>query len=450
MVLASRRLVAKALCFKWPLSCLIFTGMLMIVGCESEEPPLAKIHPLYENYDEYFNALTSLGDFNGVILVEQRGEPVILKAYNISTDTTGSLHVTTTSQFDIHSVSKLMAHYLFLQLVGKGVLSTKDKLSRFIPDFPRGDEISMQMLIEHKSGLPRELTHIDGPAIDLDVEQMVEQIKHEELLFEPGSEVQYSNLGYQLLYYIIGRVNGSAFEDFLANALFIPLRMNSSGAHFHDRQNNLRALAANHEVDGDTIVWVENILDDEFKQARIYSTAEDLIRLLREFQKEPLAHGLAEDSIIQHSGGSDGVRAHVYCDLKSQSSFVLLSNFDGIPFNKTIADMINILEGNSYDIPKAINRVPVAIEPPLLPLYIGNYHFADMNDLALRVALEGDRLIVFQEDELIANLMAENDSVFFADPSAPESFEFVANDKGSYNVLMGWRGVKLLGVREEN
>lgn len=430
----------------------ILACTLLFSSCKQNPPIESKSTEkqtiLQEQFEEYFSALTSLGKFNGVISVSQNGEAVIHKAYNLKTNPKHSLYVTEDSQFDIHSVSKLMAYYLILQLEKEGKIQQHDKLHKFLPNFPRGEEITIEMLLEHRSGLPRELSKFEGDLIDLEVAQIVDLVQQETLIFEPGEDVQYSNLGYQLLYAIIGKLTDGSFEDCLISELFMPLELNSSGAHFYTKQKNIKNLAANHELDAAAIVQVDNILEDEFKQARIYSTAEDLTRLLQVFQTNPIAHQMAKDSVIQHSGGSDGVRAQVYLDLKTNTSFVLLTNFEGIPFQKTIKDMISMIEGKPYDVPKKLNRQSIPLEDDFLKRYKGTYVFADMNNLELRVEVEDGRLILFQDGEIAGKLVAENKTTFFENPSDEESFEFIANEQGGYDVLMGWKGVKLPGVKK--
>lgn len=423
--------------------------ILLLPNCQQPKaPPITPEHlPLSEQFDEYFQALTDLDQFNGVIYVTKNGSEVIHKAYNLSDDPQSSLHVSTQSQFDIHSVSKVMVKYLIFKMQEAREIRLQDNLQQFIPDFPSGEKITIAMLLDHSSGLPRELEDFEGNELDLSIEEIVDKIKQEKLLFDPGTDKQYSNPGYQLLYYIVGKIKETSFEQYLEDELFSPLKMNDSGAHFYTEAKNIKNLAANHEVKEDTIIRIENILENEFKPARIYSTAADLIKMLDAFQKDPVSTSMTEDSLIQQSGGSDGIRAHIYADLKTNTNFVLLCNFDGIPFQQTIRDMINILEKKPYQVPKELNRQSVNIKKEVLQKYQGTYYFPDMN-ISLVIEVGQDKLIVFQNEKIAGELSAENDSTFFEDPKAPESFEFKLNDQGKYDVLMGWRGVKVKGIRE--
>ena len=432
-----------------PSKYLIPVFILLLSNCQQpKEPPITPGHlTLSEQFEEYFQALTGLDQFNGVIYVSKNGSEVIHKAYNLNANRQSSLHVSRESQFDIHSVSKVMVKYLIFKMQEAKEIGLQDNLLHFIPDFPSGEKITIAMLLDHSSGLPRELGDFEGNELDLSMEEIIDEIKQEKLLFEPGTDKQYSNLGYQLLYYIVGKIKETSFEQYLTDELFLPLKMNDSGAHFFTEEKNIKTLAANHEVKEDTIIRINNILENEFKSARIYSTAADLIKMLEAIQMDPVSKSMTEDSLIQQSGGSDGIRAHIYADLKTNTNFVLLCNFDGIPFQQTIRDMINILESKPYDIPKELNRQSVSVKKEILQKYQGTYYFPDM-DISLGIEAGQDKLIVFQNGKIAGELSAENDSTFFEDPKAPESFEFKLNDQGEYDVLMGWRGVKVKGIRE--
>ncbi len=429
---------------------IIFT-IFFFIACKHDHTVddihLSNTDPLTLKIDEYFEALTQLGKFNGVIAISKDQKLIHLKAYNSSHDKNSSLRVNQNSQFDIHSISKIMAHYLILKMDQNGKLSINDPISKYYPEFPNGDNITIDMLIKHQSGLPREFESFSGKKIELSKHQLVELIKKEQSIFPPGEQVQYSNLGYQLLYSIFDEINGQSFEQYLIDELFSPLKMKASGSHFYSNASTPKNLAANHEMTEDTFERVDNILEDEFKQARIYSCAKDLITLLDNFQNDTLSNGMAKKDIIAHSGGSDGIRAHVQTNLDDKISFVLLCNFDAIPFNQAIEDMTKMVENKPYEVPKALNRKSVDVSTEILNKYKGTYTFPDMQKLVLLIDVKDGQLMVQQVGDDPSILYAENDSVFFPDPEAPESFEFISNENVEFDMLMGFRGVKLPGHR---
>ena len=143
--------------------------------------------------DDYLTALTSLNKFNGVLLAAKNDTLLLKKEYNIYDNPDSSSFVKIDHQFDIHSVSKLMTHYLVEKLKQKDLLETNETIDKFYPDFPKGDLITIEMLLDHSSGLPRELQNLTKNEIDLTSDEIVNLAKSETLLFEPGTDNQYSN-----------------------------------------------------------------------------------------------------------------------------------------------------------------------------------------------------------------------------------------------------------------
>ena len=94
-----------------------FLLFILFISCQENNDQSApnNLPPepgLYEKIDEYFSALNELDKFNGVIYASKNGAEIIHKAYNLDPSESSTTYVSPESQFDIHSVSKLMAHYL--------------------------------------------------------------------------------------------------------------------------------------------------------------------------------------------------------------------------------------------------------------------------------------------------------------------------------------------------
>ncbi|MDF2156691.1 serine hydrolase domain-containing protein [Algoriphagus sp. CAU 1675] len=400
-----------------------------------------------DSVDTYFSKLTALKQFNGVVLAYQGDEVILHQAYNLQGDTSSTL-VTTESQFDIHSVSKLMTHYLLVQLESEGNLSMDQTLDAFIDEFPQGDQITLQMLLDHRSGLPRELTHLEGEEIDLTPTEIIALAKKEPLLFEPGSDAQYSNVGYELLYEIVAQIYGKPFAQCVVDELFVPLHMDHSGVHFYTQDSQITHLAKNHVLKDSKLVKVPNISRDEFRTARLFSTTSDLKKFLDAVSQEPFASALQHQGIIQKDGGSRGIRAQVYRDLNHDFGFVLLANYDEMPFFQAVEDLAKMMKSEPVNYPEEINRKAIEVAESVLENYVGAYTFPDFDGLVLEVAIQDGGLVVLQDGEIIATLQAESPTVFFEDPKSRESFEFVKNEAGSYDARMGWKGIVVGGARK--
>ncbi|MFD0964696.1 serine hydrolase domain-containing protein [Pseudofulvibacter geojedonensis] len=427
---------------------------ILLISCKNqskktEDNSLHQTKKLEKKVDEYFSSLNKIRKFNGVVFVSKNDTIIIHKAYNLNQNKNSTTYVTKASQFDIHSVSKLMGKYLIEKFEIEGKIKKSTSIKKFFPNFPNGDKITVEMLLNHTSGLPRSLEGVQEDEINLSAEQIIEYAKKQKLLFEPGTGKQYSNVAYQLVYFVIQKISNKTFAQCLADEVFQPLDMKSSGAHFYLKENNLKQLAKNHEKEGDRIIQVDNVLPDELKTARIFSTASDLNKFLNHIKNEPYASLLQNElSVIEKSGGSDGIRVEVYTNLEYNYNFIFLANYEEVPFQKTIEDFAKILENKPYDIPKELSRKSIKLPTNVLKRYVGTYSFADMGNLELIFKVENENLVVYQDGEQIATLKAELENTFFDDPKEPESFEFIKNERGNLDVLMGWKGVKLKGIKK--
>ena len=97
------------------------------------------------------------------------------------------------------------------------------------------------------------------------------------LEFTPGEKFNYSNSGYALLGYVIERVSGESYANFLAANIFKPLGMASSG---YDSASTLITRRASGYVPGPNGRQNAPFIDMSLPHAAgaLYSTTGDLLR----------------------------------------------------------------------------------------------------------------------------------------------------------------------------
>ena len=167
------------------------------------------------------------------VLVSQHGE-VVYEATVGSANLERRVPVTQATQFRIGSITKQFTATGILLLEQDGKLRVTDPLSKFIPDYPRGDDITLHHLLTHTSGIPG---YTEKPGFFETVtaftttEELVESFKQDPLVFEPGTQWAYSNSGYTILGYIVELVSESSYGDFLRQRIFEPLGMRDTGVH---------------------------------------------------------------------------------------------------------------------------------------------------------------------------------------------------------------------------
>lgn len=418
-------------------------GFTVVFG---QEKPKTSLTSSANTADAYFTKLTDLGNFNGVVLLK-KGEVIILKkAYNLQADTTSALYVTEKSQFDLRSIAKLFAKLSVIQLEQEGKLSRQDKLSQYLPDFPNADKISINHLMTNTSGLPRSFEESAKPFIVLNPDEVIELASKSELEFNPGEQELYSNVGFQLMYYIIGKVSNSSFEEYINQQFFETLGMMNSGSNFYKGKDRKQSYAYSHFEKSDSIICECKFPSEDMKMGNLFSTVEDLNNLLSSLD-ENTYRDLIYDGIIAHAGGTRGKRAYVERHFYKDYTLVFLSNYDQIPFEQIIKDARLILEGKDVIMPEAVNRKSIKLSAETLKQYEGTYDLVDAGHIVLSIKFKNDSLYVYQKSKNNGVILPESNTVFFSDPTKKESIEFVENDKGTFDILIDFQGVQWKGER---
>lgn len=258
--------------------------------------------------------------------------------------------------FRIGSVTKQFTAVAILKLEEMGKLKVTDPLSKYIKDFPKGDEVTIHHLLTHTSGIksytdkPDFLETVEKPVA---TEELVDEIKTLGYDFEPGEKWKYSNSGYYLLGYIIEQVSGKSYAKYLNEYLFRPANMDHSGIYDNDKKYNNEALG--YMVEDEKVKSATNWdMTWAGGAGNIYSTARDLYRWnkhifegnilskesltkahspvkLNDGSDYPYGYGWAIDDYrgltsIGHSGGLHGFLSYLVYYPSIDATVVVLSN----------------------------------------------------------------------------------------------------------------------------
>jgi D-alanyl-D-alanine carboxypeptidase len=157
----------------------------------------------------------------GIALHVQHGQETLISRGFGYANLETSMPVSPQSVFRIASVSKQFAAASVLLLAEDRKIGLEDKLARFIPEFPRANEVTIRQLLNHTSGL-QNISQGVIPCIDYTMAEMLEIIRNQSPLFgfDPGTRWSYSNTGFDLIGDVIERVTGRAFYEFYQERLF--------------------------------------------------------------------------------------------------------------------------------------------------------------------------------------------------------------------------------------
>jgi CubicO group peptidase (beta-lactamase class C family) len=218
--------------------------------------------------------------FNGSVLIAYKSKVLWSKGYGFA-DFELDVPIQPQTKLRIASITKTITAVAIMQLIEKELLRLDDPLSKFIPDYPNGEKITVKHLLTHSSGIRNFELDMDFYEIEHASsfsEKLIDLFKYEPLQFDPGTAFSYSVSGYFLLGYMIERVTGLSYTEYLKLNIFEPLHMENSG--FDDAHQIIKGRAKNYEMEG-SILRNSHFFDMRIAGAGggLYSTVEDLYRL---------------------------------------------------------------------------------------------------------------------------------------------------------------------------
>ena len=285
----------------------------LVVGWDAKTQSL-RINQIKKNNEDYFQSYVGVNNelnnymellhkyenFNGSILIAKKGNIILDKGYGFA-DIDQNIRNKTQTRFAIGSVTKQFTAMAIMQLDEKQMLNIEDKISKYLPDFPNGDGITIHNLLTHTSGLVNYTELPEFYALESEdpkVEDVLNLIKDKPLEFEPGTQFKYCNTGYALLSEIIEKVSGVTFEEYLHENIFRPLNMKDTGVCYGKNKEIHHATAYSGHLD---LIPVDDeiLLSQAYGAGNMYSTVEDLYRWDRALDTEQLVKKEGLDRIFK-------------------------------------------------------------------------------------------------------------------------------------------------------
>jgi CubicO group peptidase (beta-lactamase class C family) len=332
------------------------------------------------------------------------------------------------TEYRIDSITKQFTAMAILELEARGKLSIQDPVCKYVPDCP-GDwgAITIYNLLTHTSGIPNFSSFPNFRKVE------TEQLRPTELLalfedkpldFTPGSKYSYGNSGYEVLGYIIERVSGESYQEFLEKNIFGPLGMKNSG------YDSSHPTAKNH-AQGYT--WSENGYEPArfvdmsvlYSAGALYSTVLDLYKWDRavkagklipkdltdemltghiaagergspqyEFSHSQYGFGwMISDELghkeIWHGGAFEGFTSINSWYPDDDATIIVLDNVSSFHVSAIGHALASILFGQKYEMPEEHEAITLAAGE--LEKFVGQYQLNP--HFILTVRQDGDQLI---------------------------------------------------------
>jgi len=212
--------------------------------------------------------------------------------------------------YEIGSITKTFTASLLVQMAEEGLVKLDDPVSKYLPKgvctWPTEKSITLQDLSSHHSGLPRLASNFfatvsdnSNPYKDYNVDHLYAYLKTFKGVAKEKRNVEYSNLGVELLGHILGLVSEQSYEEMVTERIFKPLEMHNTTITFDE--SHLKKLAVGHDERGNqTSNWDFPTFGGA---GAIRSTTEDMLKYL-EAQMSNEMYAKAHDAKLDMGGKS--------------------------------------------------------------------------------------------------------------------------------------------------
>ena len=366
------------------------TGLfiLLLTGISTFSPAQdirTKLDQLMQDYEAL--------NWSGVLYAGNKEGVGYKKAIGLA-DHSGSRKVRLNSLFKTESAGKMFTAVRILQLVAAGQLDLQQVIGPLLPEWkiPHADQIRIQHLLTHTSGLSSPWEHPDyvfGKLYsDAELKKIIEEAPV--IFHTPGEKSYYSNSGYILLEEIIRRIDKKPFAESIREHVFKPAGMQytrplgdsvlPSNAALPSYQVTLNRFAPDDtrygygqasgaggwmSTAGDMFLFAQAYLQEKLlprKWMEVQVTNNHTLDSSSAFRRLGMAvlkEKFPGSFIIGHNGGGKGFTTDVYFDYYKGQIVVWCSNMYGTAYELT-GKVFAILNKQQPSPPVAPERVRLA------------------------------------------------------------------------------------------
>ena len=337
--------------------------------------------------DKFITPFAEANQFSGVVLASENGKVIYEKAFGLA-NADYKIPNQLNTRIGIASITKYMTSVILNRLVGSNKLALTDKLNKYIPDFPNGDKITIEMLASHRSGIPHRVLPPEAESLAYSSAEFVEKVKQAKLAFEPGTSRLYSSAGYAVLARVLEIVSGQTYAQLLHEHVFTPAGMTDSVDFQGDMIIERRAQDYFLSPNGLVNVPLKNY-SFLVGAGSVYGTARDVYRfaeaLLDGKYGEAVKTRLVGETTFSGNGNTNGHRSYFEIARDKKYGFVILSNSAGA-FDLVSQGLLEVLQGKEVTVKSF--TVPKIVPNPNKNLtdFLGHYKRSDggETDIVLR------------------------------------------------------------------
>ncbi len=375
--------------------------------------------------------------FHGSIVVARGGELVSAQAFGWA-DPEDTVPNTVHTRYRLGLLTEQFTAAAVLQLRDRGELTLKDPVSKFVSNYPGGEEITVGQLLTHTSGIPN---YTALPYFhtwknqEHSTDQLVARFSSLPLEFSPGADFSPSNANYYLLGAVVESASGMAYGEYVQRHLFEPAGMKQSsfgdvyddpvvgGEQAHGRVWNDEELLdpadpIHMSVFGGAGGLVSSPIDlvkwnEALYSGRIVSKG-SLAEMTRAGERG-YGYGLAVDhgygqNVLSFPAAIDGFNGSMLYFDEDETTVLVMCNTEVVPAGRVAQDVAMLVYGDTPERRSEAHEVKIA--PSTYRRYVGTYRLTEDTWSRYAQLTDPERFSMLQE----VHVRAYGDRLYFDVP----------------------------------
>ncbi|MEM6843582.1 MAG: serine hydrolase domain-containing protein [Bacteroidota bacterium] len=328
----------------------------------------------------------------GSISISKNGEQVYQRAFGYA-DLAEDIPANATTTYRIGSISKTFTSSIIMQLVEEDKLTLDTKLSEYFPEVPNADQITIEQMLRHRSGLfnfTSAKNYTKWMEEPKSKDEIIQDIIDNGTVFEPDEKAEYSNTNFVLLSYIAEKIDDAAFADILDDRIAKPLKLEHTyyGGTINPEENEARSytLQDDWELATETDMSlpagagaiVSNPTDlttffNALFTGKVVSenSLKEMTRLVDNFGLGLFQIPFYDKRAFGHNGGIDGFQSSAGYFPSDSVAVAYTTNGVGMGMNDILIGVLSIYYGRDYELPEF--KPELELSSRELDAYLGVY-----------------------------------------------------------------------------
>jgi len=412
-----------------------------------------------EKLSNYLDSLFVHHKVMGSFAIAENDRPTFIKVVGFS-DVEKQQKANLNTQYRIGSISKTFTAVLVMKAVEDKKLSLDKKLSDFYPEIPNADKITIENLLQHRTGihnLTNEAEYWQYNTKPQTESNLVDIIKKYKSDFDPGSKYAYSNSNYILLGFILEKVYKKPYAELIKAKITKPLKLTLTevGGKIDLSKNQAQSYQY---INGKYEVSSETDMSIPIGAGNIISTPRDLLSFILALEQGKLVkkeslekmkgfvdnygYGLVKVPFnnywgFGHTGGIDKFSSVLFYFPELKVAAAFSTNQSDMDTNEISIKMIETALGRDFEMP---SFKTLEIPENVLQRYVGTYSSKDV-PLKINIFIEDKKLMAQATGQSAFPLEATSDTRFKFDAAGiiieffPAKNQFIIMQSGTKNIF---------------